>query len=134
MSEYLTSYGLQSGALRVYLRALPSGHPASADPDNQKLLPVAPLFGPGGEPIPQPAHLYAEDVISLDLEEVPGWQFEAYRDFVDRLFDRRVAFTVPGDGTFGSEVWTLISTTEGWVETRHGRWSGHLELWKRGTA
>jgi hypothetical protein len=119
--------------IRANLRGLPLGAPATQDPDND-VTQFAALaeFGPGGYPLGQPIGQYLEHEIALQLENVTGDQFEIFADLVARLNGRAVKYSPVGSTSYGADDWTLVSTTNGWVETSFNRWAGPLVMWRKG--
>ena len=89
------------------------------------------------QPLSQPLHLFKEDRVRAELENIPDIQVQAYK-LIIAAFARSgtpsVSLSPMGQTTYTTTGWTLISTMEGWAETSYKRWSGVLELAKKGAA
>lgn len=121
---------------RINLRGLPWGLPHEHDPDQAiARIPVRSDVGPSGQPFGQPLHQYAEDRIRLELMHVPDVQYQKLAVVMPLLKDFTVRYSPLGSVSYMADEWVLVSTAADWIQDdATGRWSGVLELWRRGDA
>jgi len=127
--------GLQCGSLTVNLHGVAYGAAAEHNPAyTPDVIPMIFGVGVGVKPLSQPGHIYAEERIEAALDGVSLAEFAAYKLIVAQATKgTTVSYSPMGQTTYTSSGWTLISTTDGWVETSHRRWSGVIALAKRGS-
>lgn len=125
----------------VNLRAPPFGLLAAHAAASAVEFEADVAFGPGGQPLAMPRSTSTLIRIVLDLEHVPQYQFDQYARIVAKIaandfFDDTDFYTrisPIGLDTWEADKWALVSTTDGWRQDSTGRWSGRVELMRRGT-
>lgn len=129
-------HGLRSEGLQCQLHGTAYPVAAEHDPDLAgDTVPMVFEIGAGGLPISQAVHRNHEAHVRVAVEGVTSAEYAEYLAIVKRVQTRHgetVDYSPLGETAYTSSGWLLISTNEGWVRTDYDRWSGVLELVKKG--
>lgn len=129
------THGLRWDVYEAHLRGMSMPTPVEHDPDKTiNFVVVAQANGAGIAPATLAANRARALRIRIELVDVPDYQFREFETLVFQSTGQGVDYSPLGEDAFTSSGWTLVNTTDTWVETRHGIWSGVVELVKKGGA